>query len=492
MDSAGRADELANVSARVVIIGGGISGLAVAHRLIELSAAGDAPAVTVLEASDRLGGQVRTERHDEFLFEAGADSLLAQKPSGLALCRRIGLAAELQDIGARHSGIQILHRGRLLRVPDGFLMMAPTRIQPLLRSALFTSRGKQRMLREPRVPRRPQGVDDESLASFVVRRFGREALDRVAEPVVAGLYTADADRLSLRMAMPRFLDLESKEGSVIRGLRRTKSTRAPRPFGHGTGGGGFFAIRGGLGRLIEALAQRLPAGAVRTNARVDTIRRSSTSDDWTVALADGTSIAADTIVLACPGHESSRIVAGMDPALASELGRLRYASCVTVHLVYSSSAVGKPLSSFGFFVPRTEGVPILACSYVSKKFADRAPRDAVVFRAFLGGATRPETNDLDDAAIVALAHAALKRALGLSSAPWLTRVHRHELAMPQYDVGARDALTKLVAQVESHPELFAAGSVAGAVGIPDCIRVGEEAAERVAQRMAIKGQVLTR
>jgi oxygen-dependent protoporphyrinogen oxidase len=473
------------VSVRIVVVGGGISGLTAAHRLVELARERGTPtSVTVLEAGMRLGGQVQTERQGGFVFEGGADSLLAQKPWGVALCRRLGLASELEDIGARHTGTQIVRRGRLVRVPEGFLMMAPTRVGPVLRSSLFSTIGKLRLLAEPLVAPRPHGVDDESLASFVTRRFGREVLERVAEPVIAGLYTADADRLSLRMTMPRFLDLESEEGSVTRGLRKAARSRAPRAFGHGTGGGGFVAIRGGLGRIVEALAARLPAGAVRTGVQVEAVRRSLDGAGFSIGRAGGGTIEADAVVLACPAFEASRLLHGEDPALAVNLRALRYASCATVHLVYPRAEVREPLSSFGFFVPRTEGLPILACSYVSEKFERRAPKDTVVVRAFLGGATRPDILDATDDAIVRLAHGALRGVLRLAGEPSMTKVHRHALAMPQYDAGGAASLAALVTQVERHEGLFVAGSLAGAVGIPDCVRVAEEVAERVSAWVA--------
>ena len=262
--------------ASVVVIGGGITGLAAAHRFVERAGQGGSPlSIVVLESDDRAGGQIRTERHGDFLFEGGPDALVAQKPAGVALCERLGLGPDLRELGGRKSGTQVFYRGRLHRVPDGFLMMAPTRLAPVLRSSLFSWRGKLRMACEPFVPRRSASCDDESLASFVSRRFGNEVLERVAEPVMASLFTADSDRLSLRMTMPRFLDLEAAEGSVTRGLRRAARAHASaRPFGHGTGRGGFVAVSGGLSRIVEGLVARLPEGAVRTGAHVKSVEAS--------------------------------------------------------------------------------------------------------------------------------------------------------------------------------------------------------------------------
>jgi oxygen-dependent protoporphyrinogen oxidase len=471
VDPVAQSGRSSEVSAHVVVVGGGISGLAAAHRLVE---AGGGVAVTVLESGARLGGQVWTDRQGEFLLEGGADALLAQKPAGIALCKRLGLEGELEDVSARGGGTEVLRRRRLVRVPDGFLLMAPTRTGPMLRSSLFSVRGKLRMLAEPWVSQRSAGTDDESLASFVRRRFGREVLERVAEPVIASLYTADAERLSLRMTMPRFLDLEAKEGSVTRGLQRAMSPRGPRPFGHGTGGGGFVAIRGGLGRIVEALAARLPAGSIRTGARAASLR--SESALLKVVLEGGESLAADAVVLACPAYEIARLLPSPPPGLEG----LSYASCATVHLAYRRQDVQARLASFGFFVPRAERLPILACSYVSEKFQGRAPADTVVVRAFLGGALHPAALREDDAALGLQAHEALRRILRISGAPLFAKVHRHERAMPQYDVGTGPSLASLVREVEAQAGIFVTGSAAGAVGIPDCVRVAEDAAARAA------------
>lgn len=463
--------------ARVIVVGGGITGLAAAHRLVEQGTTD----VLVLEAGSAAGGQIRTERQGEFLFEGGPDALVAQKPAGIALCERIGLGPELRELTARTAATQIWHGGRLHPVPDGFLIMAPTRLTPMLRSSLFSWRGKLRMAREPYVTARPAGMDDESLTSFVTRRFGREVLERVAEPVIAGLFTADADELSLRMTMPRFLDLESRDGSVTRGLRRAASQRSS--FGHGTGRGGFVAIASGLSRMVEALIARLPQGAVRTRSRVASIA-ASPEGGWTVRLTGGETLAGAAVVLACPGEDAARALDAADPALSGRLRRLRYASCATVNVAYRGIDVRARLTGNGFFVPRTEGLPILACSYVTEKFPGRAPEGTAVFRTFLGGATRPEALDADDASLVRATHETLKRILYIAGEPLLARVHRSPSAMPQFPVGAKELIGDIRAAAEAHLGLFLSGSIAGAFGIPDCVGSGEEAAERAAAHLA--------
>jgi oxygen-dependent protoporphyrinogen oxidase len=472
--------------ASLVVIGGGITGLAAAHRFVEREGAAEAGrSVIVLESCDRPGGQIRSERHGEFLFEGGPDALVAQKPAGVALCERIGLGAAIRDVGGAKAGTQIFHRGRLHPVPDGFLMMAPTRLGPAFRSSLFSWKGKLRMACEPWIARRAAACDDESLASFVRRRFGREVLERVAEPVMAGLFTADAERLSLRMTMPRFLDLERTHGSVTRGLRQ--QTRAPasaRPFGHGTGRGGFVSVAGGLSRIVDALVARLPAGCVRTDARVTSVAASQAEGGWSVHLASGEVLGAGAVLFACPAEEVAETVGAHDRRLAGLLLGLRNASCATVNVAYRRDDVGASLEGFGFFVPKTENLPILACSYVSEKFEGRAPEGAVVFRAFLGGATRPDALNADDAALIRQTHDALRRILAIRGEPLLAQAHRSPRSMPQFDVGAQASIAAIEERAGAHPGLFLAGSVSGAFGLPDCIRSGEEAADRIATFLA--------
>ncbi|HEX4822924.1 MAG TPA: protoporphyrinogen oxidase [Candidatus Polarisedimenticolaceae bacterium] len=448
------------MSAPVVVIGGGVSGLAVARRLHP------AVPVVVLEAERTLGGQVRTEHDGGFLLEGGADTLLTQKPWAIELCRALGLAEELDGISARKGGTEILHRGRLVPVPDGFLMMAPTRIGPVLRSPLFSPWGKLRLLIEPLVPRADH-LTDESLSSFVTRRFGREVLERVAEPVIAGLYTADAEHLSLSLTMPRFLDLEHEHGSVTRGLKKAMRARGARPFGHGTGGGAFVALRHGMGSLIEALAAGLH---VRTGFRVAKIEEVR-SRQFSVHGEGGEAITASAVVFACPAYDIARIVSDLDADVAAILDELPYASSAVVHLIYRAEDVRAPLRSFGFFVPRTERSPILACSFVSEKFRGRSPAGFTVLRVFMGGATRPEILDHDDAGLAETAHRALVPVLRLTATPESTRVHRHPRAIPQYAPGR--GLESLVHGVQRHEGLFVVGGAAGAVGIPDCVRAAE-------------------
>lgn len=470
--------ESADSPVTCIVVGGGITGLSAAHRLVELARERRDPVtVRLLERSDRLGGQLRTERVGEYLIEGGPDSLVAHKPAAARLAERIGLAADLAPIGGRYAGTEVVRNGRPIRVPDGFLMMAPTRWWPALRSPLFSMKGKLRMACEPWIAPRDAEVEDESLASFATRRFGREVFERVAEPIVAGLYTARAEYLSLRLTMPRFLDMEMREGSVIRALRKAARERSRGTASAGRGGqGGFLALKGGLGRFVDALASRLPNGAVETRARVDTIVYDPAAGVWRVRCGEGREWSADALVLACSATVSAGIVRTLDVELSAALSELEYASCATVTLAYPLASIGAPLCSNGFFVPRAEKLPILACSYVSRKFDDRGPAGTMVMRAFLGGATNPAVLEHDDHHLVSLAHATLARLLDIRHEPVLSRVHRFPGAMPQYLPGQATWIAGIRSRAERHPGLFFAGSTLGAFGLPDCVQSGEDAA----------------
>jgi oxygen-dependent protoporphyrinogen oxidase len=468
---------------RVVVVGGGIAGLAAAHRLIELARAeGRALDLVLLEAADRLGGSIRTERVDGFLLEAGADSFISEKPWALALAERIGLGARLRRTDDRFRRTYVVRAGRLRPLPDGFLLLAPTRAWPVLASGVFSWRGKLRLGLDLILPRRP-AAGDESLGSFVRRRLGREVLERVAQPLVGGIYTADPDRLSLAATMPRFLALEREHRSLILGLRRTARG------GETAGASGarwslFVTLAGGMGELVAALAARLPAGTVRLSTPVAGV--TPAPDGWRVDLRDGPPIHADGVVLAGPASAMSTLVGGADPPLAGLLGGIESASSATVALVYPRAAIRHPLDGFGFVVPQVERRAILACTFSSVKYPGRAPAGFALLRVFVGGAMQADLLARDDRALLELAHEDVAALLGITGEPVLSRVCRHAGAMPQYEVGHLDRVAAIEARLDTLPGLALAGSAYRGVGIADCTRSGEAAAERL--NSSLKGQ----
>ena len=470
---------------KVVVVGGGITGLACAHRAVEIARErGVELELTLLEARERLGGTIETERTGGFLIEAGPDSFLSEKPWALALCRRLGVVDRLVPTDDRFRKTFVWFRGRLHPLPEGFQLLAPARFGPFITSGLFSWPGKLRMALDLLLPRGIPG-EDESLGSFVRRRLGREALERVAQPLVAGIYTADPDELSLAATMPRFLELERRERSLILALWRARR-RAPAT-AEGTSGARwslFVTFAHGMGELAEALAGRLPPGAVHLKHRVDGIERGGR---WRIDLGAGGALEADRVVVATEAHGAARLLRYVDPPLATMLQMIPYASSATVSLGYRRADIPHPLDGFGFVVPRVEGRQLLACTFASVKYPGRAPEGGALLRCFLGGALNAAVLERDDGELIQRAREELSAALGVTAEPVLARVARHPFAMPQYGVGHRKSVEAIERRLETAPGLALAGAAYGGVGIADCVRSGESAAERVLLGRAHEG-----
>jgi protoporphyrinogen/coproporphyrinogen III oxidase len=459
---------------KLVVVGGGVSGLSAAHRAMELARDRARVELTVLESRDRLGGTIATERTEGFTIETGPDSFLSEKPWALGLCGRLGIEERLVRTDDRFRKVFVWFRGRLHPLPDGFQLLAPTQLRPFLTSPLFSWPGKLRMGLDLVLPR--GGGDDESLGAFVRRRLGAQALERVAQPLVAGIYTADPDELSLAATMPRFLELERKERSLIGGLWRA-NRRAPQPGTSGARWSLFVTFKDGMAELISTLAGRLPAGSVRLKQPVGGIERAGAG--WRVTTTGGERLDADRVILATESHVAARLLRYADPSLAALLEGVPYASAATVSLGYRRADVPHPLDGFGFVVPRAEGRALLACTFSSVKYPGRAPDGHVLLRCFLGGALDARALEADDETLATRAREELREALGIDAPPVLTRVARWPLSMPQYHVGHLPRVEAIEHRVRSLSGLALAGGAYRGVGIADCVRSGEAAAESV-------------
>jgi protoporphyrinogen/coproporphyrinogen III oxidase len=487
---------------RVIVIGGGVSGLAAAHRLHELALERGQPLdLLLLEAGLRLGGLVSTTLWDGFVLEGGPDSFITDKPWALALSRRLGLEAELVGTNAAMRRSFILRGNRLMPVPEGFHLMAPSRLWPFFLSPLMSWPGRLRLLAEWLVP--PSPVDgDESLASFVERRLGQEALERVAQPMIAGIYGSDPASLSLRATMPRFLDMERAHGGVIRGLlarqRRGSASGvagwlngllSPAPVAATAGVSGaryglFVSFRHGMQTLTDTLAARLPAGSMRLNSRALGVSQGP-AGGWRVAVGphEGAgseeTLDADAVCLALPAFQAATLLRDLDRMLAGQLDAIDYSPSATMNLGYRREDIRHPLNGFGFVVPRIEKRPILGCTFSSVKFPNRAPEGHALLRAFIGG---PDPCDRDPAELAATVRAELEGLLGITAPPMFTELWRESRAMPQYEVGHLDRVAEIEASVDRHSGLALAGSAYRGIGIPDCVHSGEQAAERLMGR----------
>lgn len=435
------------------IVGGGIGGLAAAYHATRRGLS-----VVLCESADRLGGVIRTTCEDGFTCEHGPDSLVSIKPGGLELVRQLGLEGRLVGVPEAARRSLIARRGRLVPVPDGLYLLAPGRILPFLRSPLLSWPGKLRMGFDLVLPRRPAGAPEESLAAFVRRRLGREALDAIAQPMVSGIYTADPERLSLAATMPQFLELERVHGSLIRGMMaRMRQQQAALKQAAGPRYGLFLSLEGGLQTLIDALLARLDDADLRTGCAAGAVRRDGAG--WTVATAQGP-VEARRVALALPAHAAARLLQG---DLARELAAIPYAGVATVNLGFD--AVPELPPAAGFVIPAVEGRGTIACTIAHLKYPGRAPAGKFLLRAFVGGAMHEDRLDRDDAALVRETLADLRAYLGALPEPCLARVHRWPKAMAQYVVGHQARVARIRALIP--PDLHLIGNGYDGVGIPD-------------------------
>ena len=463
-----------------VVVGGGITGLTACYRLLRRARACNLPLdVTLLEAGSRLGGVIATRHEDGLLLEEGPDCFLTTKRWGIDLCNELGLGDVLIGTTSEHRQSFIVRHGDLVPVPQGFYLMAPGSLWPFVTTRSFSWAGKLRMALDLVLPRR-SSPDDESLASFVTRRLGHEALERMAQPMIGGIYTADPWHLSMRATMPQFLEMERCHRSLILGLRRRqRHADAQQAGASGARYGLFASFRHGMQTLVDALADQLPAGTVRSNTPVRSVRRDTGGHRWIVSLEDGPNVEADAICLALTAPKTATLLAGLDPELAAGLEDIPYASSAIVSLTFNRADVAHPLNGMGFVVPAVERRNLIACSFSSVKFAGRAPADKVLLRAFVGGALQQEHAHWPDARLEEAVCQDLSQLLGLTGNPGLCRISRHTGAMPQYHVGHLAGIDRLETAVRRWPGLYLAGNAYRGVGVPDCIRSGDDAARGV-------------
>jgi oxygen-dependent protoporphyrinogen oxidase len=447
------------------IIGAGISGLAAAFELQRRGLA-----VRVFEAGPRAGGVIATERFDGWVIDAGPDSLLVQKPAAVALCRELGIADRLVSTLTPRTAY-ILRDGRLHSLPEGSFLGFPITFGALARSSLFSAAGKLRMACELVVPARG-GDEDESIAAFVRRRFGDEAADYLAEPLLAGIHAGDAEQLSMRALFPRLLDAERTAGSVLRSIRALRVQPSPQ--------GAFVSLPGGISELVEATVGALAPGTITLGARVTDVRRTST-----YVVESTTGIAqARAVLLAVPAYVAASLLRRFDTTLAALCEATPYASTATVAFGYRRDQVAHPMQGSGFVVPRVERSPLLAGTWVTSKWPGRAPDGHVLLRAFLGGGRDPHRLDRGDDELVDSARDALSELLGITGAPLFSRLQRWTRQSPQFTVGHLERIATIDQRLASIPGLFVTGSGFRAIGIPDCIADGRASAGRAAAYLA--------
>ena len=456
-------------SPHVAVIGGGITGLAAAHRLLELRS--DAR-LTLFESTPRLGGVLETVHRDGLLIERSADSFLTRLPWAVDLCQRLGMAHQLLPTDVSRRRAFVVRRRRLLPVPAGFVLMAPSRLMPVVVSPILSPWGKLRLFCEPLVPR-TRAAADEGVAQFVTRRLGRQTFERLVQPLLAGIYTADAEQLSMAATMPQFLDQERVHGSLLRTTRREhKNADAGARYGM------FVAPSDGMGSLVAALATKLPGAAIQLGTSVESVQR--TDNRWRLKIVgEEATREFDAVIISTPAHVAASVVRPAAEQLAGALAQIEHAGSVVVSLAVGRNQVSHPLDGFGFVVPQIEHRQIIAASFASQKFPNRAPHDQVLFRVFVGGALQPELVQLADDELLELVRDELGALIGLVGEPLAHDIARWPQAMPQYHVGHLERVARIEMLVADLPGLELAGNAYHGVGIPQCIHSGEQATERI-------------
>lgn len=463
---------------RALVVGGGIAGLAAAHRLERAAeAAGVRLPVTLLEREGRLGGKILTEQAGEFILEAGPDAFVSTKPWALQLCRELGLEPRLMGANLAQRSVYVLRGGELQRLPEGLAMMVPARLGPLLASPLLSPGAKARLGLDLLLPAR-RGDQDESLASFLSRRLGRQAYERLIEPLMSGIYAGDGDQLSLQATFPFLQEWEHRYGSLTRGamaLARARGRNGRAEAGRSI----FLTLSGGLGEMVRSLQEALGGAHLLGVAATQVLRdgrgyvvRTEAGDFW-----------AEALILATPAFVSAQLLRSLRPELSSLLGSIEYASTATVSLAYSQEDLPRPLDGHGYVIPRSEGRQALACTWTSTKFPHRAPQGLALLRVFLGRAGQPLGAGIGPEDLIALARAELRATLGVEAEPRLARAYLWPCSMPQYNLGHPQRLRAIQRELAQLPGLYLAGAGYQGVGIPDCIHSGQIAAEQALRHL---------
>lgn len=491
---------------RTAIIGGGIAGLAAAYELEKARAQGADVAYTLFESRPNLGGSLASETVNGAVLEFGPDSFLSEKPAGAELCRELGLGDQLIPSNDAERKTYVVVRNRLVPLPDGLMFLVPTKLIPTATTRLFSLGTKIRMGLELLHPPRPSDKD-ESVAALVERHFGLEAVDRLADPLLSGIFGGDATQLSARTVLPRLVEMETKYGSLTRGMlaahkqmrakmAAAQKAGASRGSGQNPGKGSgrpavFTTLRGGMQQMVNAIEARLEPNWIRRSTPVEALELSGS--EWRVR-AGGAAETYDAVILASPAWAASVMLAGVDAELSRELAGIPYSSSITVNLLYDEDQLGDLPEGFGFLVPASEGRAMLACTFVHRKFLGRTPTGKVVLRAFLGGMKNETLMAESDEALVAAVRRELTQILGEQIVPRDARpehvqVSRWRRAMAQYAVGHQDRVCRIEERAAELPGLKLAGNAYDGIGIPDCIRLGRQAAKEIVIEAAEKQRV---
>lgn len=469
---------------RVAVIGGGISGLSAALELEKARAAGQAVDYVLFEKQANLGGCIQSEQIDGCIIEGGPDSFLTEKPAAAKLCQELGIGQELTGSDDTSRKTYILLRNRLITLPDGLMFMVPTKLIPTAISPLFSVGTKLRMALELIHPPKP-AAQDESVEAFVTRHFGNELVHTLVSPLLSGIYGGSASKLSVRAVLPKMVDMETQYGSLTRGMlaARKKMAQFAKQAPNGRKKPTLFtSLRGGMGQMIRTLQQNLSPERIRLNCGVHSLEQRK--DGWRITTDQGAE-SFDGVILALPAWASGALLQNVDRELGEELSAIQYSSSITVTFLFKNSDVEPLPPGFGFLVPDTEDLTMMACTFSHRKFPRPGTEGKAILRCFIGGERAGELLQKDGSELEILMRAELKKVLGITANPENVRISRWDKTMSQYTVGHKERIARIQARMEKFQGLALAGNGYDGIGVPDCIRLGKQASTEMLKLEAL-------